>query len=159
VASAMSDRLSGDCLPSETAMALAGQPVLEGTSAFVVSTRAALALLVAHAPRYADLVARHIRRLTGLGHRDMRRIGRVTVYGRDRRAIVLPVDQAWIDRARHHCYVTPSIWDVAPSDGAALRRYAEILVHEAAHLYLDTHDETECNAEMLAAQHLLARAG
>ena len=39
-------------------------------------------------------------------------------------------------------------------DAVALRRYASVLVHEAAHLYLDTDDEDRCNAEMRAVSGL-----
>lgn len=131
-------------------------PILEGNAEFVRNTQAALALLHASDPERATLVLDHIQTVTGLGRREFWRLGRTTLYGRDWQALTRPVDYAWVDRRRRHCFVAPSIWQMAPNDEVALRRYAAVLVHEAAHLYLNTEDETACNGEMQAAQALLA---
>jgi hypothetical protein len=131
-------------------------PILEGSAEFVRNTQAALALLRASDPARADLVVSHIRTVTGLGRREFWRLGRATLYGRDWQALTRPVDYAWVDRPQRHCFVAPSVWQIAPGDDAALRRYASVLVHEAAHVYLDSEDEAACNAEMRAAQALLA---
>jgi hypothetical protein len=133
--------------------------VIEGSAEFVRATLAALALLDEHDPPRSALVARYIRRLTGLSRWDTRRLGRATLYDREWRALVPPVEHTWIDRRHGHCFVHPSVWNVALDDQEALRYYAAVLVHEAAHLYLDTHDETACNAEMQAALGRLAEAG
>ena len=132
--------------------------LLDGPPDFVRATKAALALLHAGDPRRAALVAASLRRISGLDRRGLRRVGRATLYGRDRQALTRPVDYAWVDRREGRCYVAPSVWQAAAADPAALRRYAGILVHEAAHLYLDTHDEAACNAEMRAAESLLTPA-
>lgn len=130
-------------------------PLIEGSAEFVRTTQAALALLEKGDPERARLVRGHIERITGLGNRDVWRLGRTTLYGPDRQAITRPVSHAWVDRRRKQCFVAPSIWHTAADDDAALRRYATILVHEAAHLYLNTQDEAACNAEMQATQALL----
>jgi hypothetical protein len=131
-------------------------PVLEGSAEFVRNTQAALTLLHASDPERAALVVAHVRTVTGLGRREFWRLGRTTLYGRDWQALTQPVDYAWVDRRQRHCFVAPSVWQMAPGDDAALRRYAATLVHEAAHVYLDTEDEAACNAEMRATQSLLA---
>lgn len=131
-------------------------PILEGPAEFVRTTQAALALLQASDPARAALVADHIQTVTGLGRREFWRLGRTTLYDRDWQALTHPVDYAWVDRRQRHCFVAPSVWQIAPGDDAALRRYASVLVHEAAHVYLDSEDEAACNAEMRAAQALLA---
>lgn len=130
-------------------------PNIEGPAEFVQATEAALELLRTGDPARAQLVATHLAHVTGLGHRDIWRLGRTTLYGRDRQAITRPVAHAWVDRRHRQCFVAPSIWQIAPGDAAALRRYATVLVHEAAHLYLNTEDEAACNAEMKATQALL----
>ncbi len=131
-------------------------PILEGPAEFVRNTQAALALLHAADPERATLVVNHLETITGLGRREFWRLGRTTLYGRDWQALTRPVDYAWVDRRLRHCFVAPSVWQVAPNDEAALRRYAAVLAHEAAHVYLDTEDEAACNSEMQAAQALLA---
>ena len=125
--------------------------IVEGTPEFGRSTEAALALLRAYDPERAGLVTQHIRRLTGLGRRDAWRLGRATLYDRNWQALTRRVEYAWVDRRRRQCFVTPAVWQVSLDDAVALRRYASVLVHEAAHLYLDTDDEDRCNAEMHAA--------
>ena len=130
-------------------------PVLQGTAEFVRTTQAALALLRASDPDRATLVLDHFQTVTGLGRREFWRLGRTTLYGRDWQALTRPVDYAWVDRRQRHCFVAPSVWQTAPNDEASLRRYAAVLVHEAAHIYLDTEDETACNAEMQATMDLL----
>ncbi|HEV7216506.1 MAG TPA: hypothetical protein VGP33_15430 [Chloroflexota bacterium] len=129
--------------------------ILEGSAEFVRNTQAALALLQRFDPQRAALVLAHIQTVTGLNRREFWRLGRTTLYGRDWQALTQPVDYAWVDRRQRHCFVAPSVWQVAPGDDAALRRYAAVLVHEAAHVYLDTEDEQACNAEMKATQALL----
>jgi hypothetical protein len=126
-----------------------------GTAAFVRATRVALELLGTHDPKRAELVASHVRWIVGLRHRDLWRVGRATLYDRDRAPLSKSVGQAWIDRRAQRCYVTPRVWDVPQYDRRAVRRYAGVLVHEAAHIYLDTHDEALCNAEMELSLHLL----
>ncbi|MGI8913142.1 MAG: hypothetical protein ACR2JY_05015 [Chloroflexota bacterium] len=132
--------------------------VLEGSAEFVRNTEAALAMLQALDPERAALVVSHLLTVTGLGRREFWRLGRTTLYGRDWRALTRPVDYAWVDRRLRRCFVAPSVWQTAAGDEAALRRYAAVLVHEAAHLYLNTEDEAACNAEMQGAQTLLAGA-
>jgi len=112
-------------------------------------------MLGVHDPRRAELVASHVRWIVGLRHRDMWRLGRATLYGRDHVPVSNTVGQAWIDRFQLRCYVTPRVWDMARHDRNAARRYAGVLVHEAAHIYLDTHDEALCNAEMESSLKLL----
>ena len=131
-------------------------PILEGSADFVRNTQDALAVLAASDPERAALVVAHIHTFTGLGRREFWRLGRTTLYGRDWQALTRPVDFAWVDRRQRHCFVAPSVWQIAPGDDAALCRYAAVLVHEAAHVYLDTEDEAACNAEMQATQMLLA---
>lgn len=131
-------------------------PILEGSADFVRNTEDALALLAASDPGRAALVVANIHTVTGLGRREFWRLGRTTLYGRDWQALTRPVDVAWVDRRQRHCFVAPSVWQIAPGDDAALSRYAAVLVHEAAHVYLDTEDEDACNAEMKATQALLA---
>lgn len=130
-------------------------PFIEGSPLFIRTTRMALVLLGRHDPVRAALVSAHLRRITGLNHRHLRRVGRATLYGADRRAVTRAIDQAWIERGQRRCFITQSVWDVRPDDLTALRHYAGVLVHEAAHLYLETHDEAACNAEMAATSMLL----
>lgn len=131
-------------------------PLIEGTPEFIRRTEAALDLLRQHDPARALLVMTYFHRFTGLDYRDLRRLGRATLYDRNRQALTPQIGYAWIDRRRRECFVTPFIWQVPLEDDAALRRYASVLVHEAAHLYLDTQDEDACNAEMQAAWENLA---
>lgn len=130
--------------------------VIEGAPEFVQRTEAALTLLRAGDPERAALVEQHVRCITGLGRRDAWRLGRATLYDRNWRALTRRVEYAWVDRRLRQCYITPAIWQTPADDAAALRRYASVLVHEAAHLYLDTDDEDRCNAEMEAALGKLA---